>query len=98
MKCCVEEVTPDGRLIPFCAYNSVGYREEVREQLSGVSVPTIVPNAEELQPVLLTTKYGSKTHGDADADGDDNGAADGPAPVPAAAPTRGKTLPAARRR
>ncbi|MQA94955.1 MAG: methyltransferase domain-containing protein, partial [Streptosporangiales bacterium] len=29
MKCCVEEITPDGRLIPFCAYNSVGYREEV---------------------------------------------------------------------
>jgi 7,8-dihydro-6-hydroxymethylpterin dimethyltransferase len=23
MKCCVEEITPDGRLIPFCAYNSV---------------------------------------------------------------------------
>ena len=37
MKCCVEEITPDGRLIPFCAYNSVGYREQVREQLSGVA-------------------------------------------------------------
>src|SRR5262249_28159258 len=23
MKCCVTELTPDGRLIPFCAYNSV---------------------------------------------------------------------------
>ena len=45
MKCCVEEITPDGRIIPFCAYNSVGYREQVREQLSGVAVPTIVPNA-----------------------------------------------------
>ena len=54
MKCCVEEITPDGRLIPFCAYNSVGYREEIREQLSGAFVPTIVPNATELQPVLLT--------------------------------------------
>ena len=70
MKCCVEEITPDGRLIPFCAYNSVGYREQVREQLSGVAVPTIVPNAEELQPVLLTTKYGSKTHGNGGGDGD----------------------------
>jgi uncharacterized radical SAM superfamily Fe-S cluster-containing enzyme len=29
-KCCVSEITPDGRLIPFCAYNSVGYREQVR--------------------------------------------------------------------
>jgi hypothetical protein len=36
MKCCVEQLTPDGRLIPFCAYNSVGYREEIREQLTGV--------------------------------------------------------------
>ncbi len=67
MKCCVEEITPDGRLIPFCAYNSVGYREEIREKLSGVSVPTIVPNAGELQPVLLTTKYGSKTFGNGPA-------------------------------
>jgi uncharacterized radical SAM superfamily Fe-S cluster-containing enzyme len=63
MKCCVEEITPDGRLIPFCAYNSVGYREQVREQLSGAAVPTIVPNADELQPVLLTTKHGSRTAG-----------------------------------
>ena len=43
MKCCVEEITPDGRLIPFCAYNSVGYREEVREQLSGVRCPPSCP-------------------------------------------------------
>ena len=34
MKCCVEEITPDGRLIPFCAYNSVGYREQVRAEMS----------------------------------------------------------------
>jgi uncharacterized radical SAM superfamily Fe-S cluster-containing enzyme len=61
MKCCVEEITPDGRLIPFCAYNSVGYREQVRAQLSGVAVPSLVPNATELQPVLLTTRHGSKT-------------------------------------
>jgi uncharacterized radical SAM superfamily Fe-S cluster-containing enzyme len=61
MKCCVEQITPDGRLIPFCAYNSVGYREQVREQLSGVAVPTIVPNAAGLQPVLVKTRFGSKT-------------------------------------
>ena len=30
MKCCVGELVPDGRMIPFCAYNSVGYREQVR--------------------------------------------------------------------
>jgi uncharacterized radical SAM superfamily Fe-S cluster-containing enzyme len=36
-KCCVAEIVPDGRLIPFCAYNSVGYREQVRAQLSAAS-------------------------------------------------------------
>ena len=33
MKCCVAELTPDGRAIPFCAYNSVGYREQVRDSM-----------------------------------------------------------------
>lgn len=61
MKCCVEEITPDGRLIPFCAYNSVGYREQVRERMSGVGIPTLVPNATPLQGILDTTRYGSRT-------------------------------------
>ncbi|MCY0609730.1 hypothetical protein OVV29_29720, partial [Klebsiella pneumoniae] len=52
MKCCVQQITPDGRLIPFCAYNSVGYREQVREQLTGVPVPDIVPNAIPLAGLL----------------------------------------------
>ncbi|MQA05032.1 MAG: radical SAM protein [Streptosporangiales bacterium] len=60
MKCCVEEITPDGRLIPFCAYNSVGYREQVREQMSGVPVAGVVPNATPLQPILADSPYGSK--------------------------------------
>jgi hypothetical protein len=60
MKCCVEEITPDGRLIPFCAYNSVGYREQVREQMSGVPVADVVPNATVLQPILVDSPYGSK--------------------------------------
>ena len=60
MKCCVAEITPDGRLIPFCAYNSVGYREQVREQMSGVRVADVVPNATGLQPLLAESPYGSK--------------------------------------
>jgi uncharacterized radical SAM superfamily Fe-S cluster-containing enzyme len=60
MKCCIEEITPDGRLIPFCAYNSVGYREQVREQMSGVSVADVVPNARPLHPILVESPYGSK--------------------------------------
>jgi 7,8-dihydro-6-hydroxymethylpterin dimethyltransferase len=61
MKCCVEEITPDGRLIPFCAYNSVGYREQIRALLSGVEVEPVVPNARPLQPLLRPTRYGSRT-------------------------------------
>jgi uncharacterized radical SAM superfamily Fe-S cluster-containing enzyme len=29
MKCCVNILTTDGRLIPFCSYNSAGYRERI---------------------------------------------------------------------
>ena len=61
MKCCVEQITPDGRLIPFCAYNSVGYREQVRAKLSGVPVAPLVPNARPLLPLLRPTPYGSRT-------------------------------------
>ncbi|UCG24254.1 MAG: radical SAM protein [Chloroflexota bacterium] len=35
MKCCKEILLPDGKQIPFCAYNSVGYREQARVQLTG---------------------------------------------------------------
>ena len=66
MKCCVQQITPDGRLIPFCAYNSVGYREQVREQLTGVAVPDIVPNAAPLAAMLADSPHGSKM---ADLDG-----------------------------
>jgi len=67
MKCCVEEITPDGRIIPFCAYNSVGYREQVREQMSGVPVADVVPNSVQLQPLLGTSPYGSKIAGNGHA-------------------------------
>jgi len=33
MKCCKEILLPGGKQIPFCAYNTVGYREQAREQL-----------------------------------------------------------------
>ena len=34
MKCCVAVLVPDGRAIPFCAYNTIGYREQVRDSLT----------------------------------------------------------------
>ncbi len=61
MKCCVGEIVPDGRIIPFCAYNSVGYREQVRAELSGASVAPAVPNAIPLAPLLRLTAQGTHT-------------------------------------
>ena len=31
MECCVGELIPDGMVIPFCTYDTVGYREQVRQ-------------------------------------------------------------------
>ena len=33
MKCCKEFLLPGNRQIPFCAYNTLGYREQARAQL-----------------------------------------------------------------
>jgi uncharacterized radical SAM superfamily Fe-S cluster-containing enzyme len=33
-KCCIGVLIPDGRMIPFCAYNSLGYREKIRSALA----------------------------------------------------------------
>lgn len=34
MKCCKVILLPDGKQIPFCAYNNIGYREQTRQQLA----------------------------------------------------------------
>jgi uncharacterized radical SAM superfamily Fe-S cluster-containing enzyme len=36
MKCCKEFLLPGGKQIPFCAYNTIGYREQARAQLEGM--------------------------------------------------------------
>jgi uncharacterized radical SAM superfamily Fe-S cluster-containing enzyme len=33
MKCCTNFLTIDGQMIPFCLYNSVGYRERMEERI-----------------------------------------------------------------
>ena len=38
MSCCVSFLVPDGRIIPFCAYNSAGYREQVTQALMAGAV------------------------------------------------------------
>jgi hypothetical protein len=32
MKCCVHQLLPDGRAIPLCAYNNLGYRQKMKEE------------------------------------------------------------------
>lgn len=32
MKCCIHELLPDGRAVPFCAYNNLGIREQVKQE------------------------------------------------------------------
>ncbi|MEJ2558802.1 MAG: radical SAM protein, partial [Anaerolineae bacterium] len=41
MKCCKEILLPDGKQIPFCAYNNVGYREQARFQLTARQVARV---------------------------------------------------------
>ena len=36
MKCCKEFLVPGGKQIPFCAYNTIGYREQARSQLTAM--------------------------------------------------------------
>ncbi len=36
MKCCKEFLVPGGKQIPFCAYNTIGYREQARAQLDAM--------------------------------------------------------------
>jgi uncharacterized radical SAM superfamily Fe-S cluster-containing enzyme len=36
MKCCKEFLLPGGRQIPFCAYNTIGYREQARAKLNAM--------------------------------------------------------------
>ncbi len=36
MKCCKEFLLPGGKQVPFCAYNTIGYREQARAQLNAM--------------------------------------------------------------
>jgi uncharacterized radical SAM superfamily Fe-S cluster-containing enzyme len=35
MKCCIHQLLPDGRAMPFCSYNNLGHREQVKLMLGG---------------------------------------------------------------
>jgi hypothetical protein len=60
MKCCKEFLLPGGKQIPFCAYNTVGYREQARAQLvaqeSQRRAARQAGTRYEVQPVRFTFK------------------------------------------
>ena len=57
MKCCIGVLQDDGRMIPFCTYNTVGYREETRARLAarrrGRQVPVLESRAGGLGALAL---------------------------------------------
>ncbi len=61
MKCCKEILLPDGKQIPFCAYNSVGYREQARVQLAARERARAKARQEGVPftPAPLTFRFGS---------------------------------------
>ena len=51
MKCCKEFLLPGGKQIPFCAYNTIGYREQARAQLEALE-PERVRARKESRPFV----------------------------------------------
>src|SRR5437879_9145530 len=65
MKCCKEFLLPGGKQIPFCAYNTVGYREQARTQLEAAEPARRRARAEgrpyDPQPVTLRFDHSRDT-------------------------------------
>ena len=59
MKCCKEFLLPGGKQIPFCAYNTVGYREQARAQLVAMEPERRKARAEKrpFQPQPITFEF-----------------------------------------
>ena len=59
MKCCKEFLLPGGKQIPFCAYNTVGYREQARAQLVAMEPERRKARAENrpFQPQPITFEF-----------------------------------------
>jgi 7,8-dihydro-6-hydroxymethylpterin dimethyltransferase len=60
MKCCKEFLLPGAKQIPFCAYNTIGYREQARAQLQAMESERKRAKAEgrrfEPQPIEFNVK------------------------------------------
>jgi uncharacterized radical SAM superfamily Fe-S cluster-containing enzyme len=62
MKCCKEFLLPGGKQIPFCAFNSVGYREQARAQLDAMEPARQRARKEgrPYQPTPITFDFGDR--------------------------------------
>jgi tetraether lipid synthase len=60
MKCCKEFLLPGGKQIPFCAYNTIGYREQARGQLEAMEPERRRARADgrRFEPVPVTFDFG----------------------------------------
>jgi uncharacterized radical SAM superfamily Fe-S cluster-containing enzyme len=60
MKCCKEFLLPGGKQIPFCAYNTIGYREQARAQLEAMEPERRRARADgrRYEPVPVTFDFG----------------------------------------
>jgi tetraether lipid synthase len=66
MKCCKEFLLPGGKQIPFCAYNSVGYREQARPQLEAMEAERRRARSEGVpyKPQPVTFSFHPATNGE----------------------------------
>jgi uncharacterized radical SAM superfamily Fe-S cluster-containing enzyme len=63
MKCCKEFLLPGGAQVPFCAYNSVGYREQATRQLEAQEAARRQARAERRRyvPQPVTFHFGGES-------------------------------------
>jgi len=66
MKCCKEFLLPGGKQIPFCAYNTIGYREQARAQLEAAEPERVLARKEGRAfvpwPITFEFKKGTENH------------------------------------
>ena len=62
MKCCKEFLLPGGHQVPFCAYNTLGYREQAKDQLVARERERRRARREHRPPVLdpMTFTFGGR--------------------------------------
>ena len=67
MKCCKEFLLPGGKQVPFCAYNTIGYREQARAQLEAMEPERRSARAQgrryQPQPINFHFEKATKTNG-----------------------------------